>query len=72
MDIYDLFINIIVQVLHSANDTLGKWVNIPANATGPLDANITLTTSGTELVSNIATYAIGFANRLVTIFETLF
>ena len=72
MDIYDLFIDIIVQVLGSANDTLSKWVNIPANATGPLDANITLTMSGTEAVSNIATYAIGFANRLVTIFETLF
>jgi hypothetical protein len=72
MNIYDLFINIMAQVLALANGTLGEWVNVPSNATGPLDANITLTVCGTDLVGNIATFAIEFANLVVTIFGTLF
>jgi hypothetical protein len=72
MSIYDLFINILAQVLALTNATLGNWVNMPANATGPLDANITLTVYGTHLVENIATFATEFANMVVTIFGTLF
>jgi hypothetical protein len=72
MDIYDLFINIMAQVLALTNATLGNWVNVPANATGPLDPNIILTTAGGGLVENIAMLAVNLGDILSTIVHTLF
>jgi len=72
MDIYDLLINILAEVLALTNGTLSNWVNVPANATGPLDPNITLTTCGTDLVEYIGTLAIEATNFLSTVAMTLF
>ena len=72
MDIYDLLINIMAQVLALTNATLGSWVSVPANATGPLDPNITLTMAGSGLVESIATLAVSLGDILSTIVQTLF
>jgi hypothetical protein len=72
MIIYDLLINILAQVLALTNGTLGNWVNVPANATGPLDPNITLTTAGSGLVESIAKLAVSLGDILSTIVQTLF
>ena len=72
MDIYTLLTYILGKVLALTNGTLGEWVNVPANATGPLDPNITMTTSGTDLVGSIATLAVSLGDILSTIAHTLF
>lgn len=72
MIIYDLLINILAQVLALTNGTLGNWVNVSANATGPLDPNITLTTAGSGLVESIAKLAVSLGDILSTIVQTLF
>jgi hypothetical protein len=72
MNIYDLLINILAQVLALTNGTLGNWVNMPTNATGPLDPGITLTTCGTDLVENIAKLAVSLGDFLSTIVYTMF
>jgi hypothetical protein len=72
MYIYDLLINILAQILALTNGTLGNWVNMPANATGPLDPNITLTTCGADLVENIAKLAVSLGDILSTIVHTMF
>jgi hypothetical protein len=72
MVIYDLFIRMMAEVLALTNATLGSWVNMPANATGPLDPNITLTTCGADLVENIAKLAVSLGDFLSTIVHTMF
>jgi len=72
MDIYDLLISIVAEVLALTNGTLGEWVNVPANATGPLDANITLTMAGSGLVESIAALAVSLGDIFSTIVHTLF
>jgi hypothetical protein len=72
MDIYDLFINIMAQILALTNATLGSWVSVPANATGPLDPNITLTAAGGGLVESIAKLTVSLGDFLSTIVHTLF
>jgi hypothetical protein len=72
MSIYDLFVNILAQLLALTNATLGNWVNVPANATGPLDSNITLTTCGTDLVEQIGTLAVSLGDILSIIAQSLF
>jgi len=72
MDIYTLLTNILAELLALTDRTLDEWVNIPANATGPLDPNVTLTTTGISLVGYIGTLATETANLLCTIARTLF
>jgi hypothetical protein len=72
MYIYDLLINIMAQVLALTNGTLGNWVNVASNATGPLDPNITLTTCGTDVVESIAKLAVSLGDILSTIVQSLF
>jgi len=72
MDIYDLLMNILAQVLALTNGTLSNWVNVPTNAAGALDPDITLTTSGVDLVGCIAGLAVSLGDILSTIVETLF
>ena len=72
MDIYTLLTYILAELLGLADRTLDEWVNMPANATGPLDTNITLTTTGISLVGYIGTLATELANIVCTIVQTLF
>jgi len=57
MNIYEILISIAVQLLELSNAALNIWMDVPQNATGPMDANITLTTTGTTFVENIASAA---------------
>jgi len=72
MDIYTLLTYILAELLALTDRTLDEWVNIPSNATGPLDSNVTLTTTGISLVGYIGTLATELANIVCTIVQTLF
>jgi hypothetical protein len=72
MDIYTAIARITVQSLALANGMLGSIVNMPANATGPLDPGITVTNSGLQFVESVAGAAVGAANILCDMFGTLF
>lgn len=72
MDIYTLLTYILAELLGLTDRTLDEWVNIPSNATGPLDPNVTLTTTGISLVGYIGTLATELANIVCTIVQTLF
>ncbi len=71
-DIYDRIIGNIGALLAIANQTMSLWVVVPANATGPLDPNITFTASGVDLVHRIANVAIDFSIMLYEALEALF
>ena len=72
MDIYTAIARITVESLAVANGMLSSLVNMPANTTGPLDPNITLTNSGLQLVERVAGAATGAANILCDMFGALF
>jgi hypothetical protein len=72
MDIYTAITRIIVESLAVASGTLSTLVTLPANATGPLDSNITLTDPGAQFVKDIAVAAIRAGNILCDMFEALF
>jgi hypothetical protein len=72
MDIYTVFVRLVAESLALTNGTLANLVNMPENATGPLDPNITLTTSGLQFVQQVAGAAIGVGNTLCDMFEALF
>ena len=72
MDIYTAIVRIIVELLAVANGMLSSVVHMPANASGPLDPNITMTSSGLHLVESIAGTAVGAGNILCDMFGALF
>ncbi len=53
MDIYTAIARLFAESLTIGNGILGHLVSLPVNATGPLDPNITLTSSGADLVSDL-------------------
>ena len=71
MEIGGLIRTVIAQFLTLAEGILENWVNVTANASGPLDPNITLTSSGNALAESIATVAVRAADIMYTIFEAL-
>ena len=72
MDIYTAMTNIVVEVLAVSRGLLSHLVTLPANTSGPLDPNATLTGAGSSLVQDIATAALNTANILCDTFEALF
>jgi hypothetical protein len=52
--IYDAILRIMAEGLLLGNAVLSRWVNMPENASGPLDANITLSGNGADLVAYVA------------------
>ena len=72
MAIYDAIFNIAAASLTLSNGLLAQWVSIPANASGPLDPNITMTAPGAELVRHVAAAAVNASNILCNVFEVLF
>ena len=72
MNIYDLLMDILAEVLSLTEDTLDNWVNVPANAAGPLDSNITLTAVGSGLVESLAKLAVSLGDFLSNIVQALF
>ena len=72
MDIYDLLIQNLGSVLALANQTMSFWIDLPANATGPLDPGITLTSAGSQFVGLIVDTAIGVSNIIAEATAILF
>jgi hypothetical protein len=71
MSFCDLLISVMADLLASINATMTNYVNIPANATGPLDPNITLTSVGANLVSEIARLATAWSGTIARACEAL-
>jgi hypothetical protein len=71
-DIYERIIFNLGSFLAMANHTLSFWVQLPVNATGPLDPSITLTPGGGDLVHRIANVAIDFSIMLYQALDALF
>ena len=72
MDIYDLLIENLGMWLAIAHRALAVWIDVPANASGPLDPSITLTGAGQAMVNTIALTAIDLSHGLVEAVASLF
>lgn len=72
MDIYDLLIQNLGMWLAIAHQTMSYWIDMPANATGPLDPSISLTNAGFNVVREIAGAAVQLSQALVDFVNTLF
>lgn len=72
MTIYDAVVRMLAETLALGNAVLSHWVSMPANASGPLDPNITLTQTGTDLVDYMASSAIHWGHILCVILDALF
>ena len=72
MTIYDSMIRILAEVSALGSALLGHWVSVPADASGPLDPNITLTASGTSLVQYLASAAFYASDMICDVFGTLY
>jgi hypothetical protein len=72
MDIYTATTRIVAEVLALSHGLLGYLVNLPSNASGPLDPNATLTAGGSHLVQHMAAAGVNAANILCDMFEALF
>ena len=67
----DLLIALLADVLSGANTILTTYVDMPANATGPLDPNITLTFLGNDFVHELARQSIAWAGTIASTLNTL-
>jgi hypothetical protein len=72
MDIYDLILRLSAEVLALTNNTLAYFVDMPANATGPLDPAAGLTIPGVELVQHLASSGVVATQMLCQVMESLF
>ena len=72
MDTVQLLIENLGMFLALANQTMSHWMVVPANATGALDPNITLTSEGFNIASQLADLAIALSNVLGEALELLF
>ena len=72
MTIYDAIIRMMAEALALSNAVLAHWVSMPANATGPLDPNITLTETGTDLVQYLQSSAVQAGDIVCVVVDALF
>jgi hypothetical protein len=72
MDIYTAIARLFAESLAIGNGILAHLVSVPVNASGPLDPNITLTTSGADLVSDLWAAATMATSILSSMFGSLF
>ena len=72
MTIYDAIVRMMAEGLALGNAVLAHWVSMPANATGPLDPNITLTETGTDLVQYLQSAAVQAGNIACVVVSSLF
>ena len=71
MDIIQLMIENLGMLLAVLSETMGQWIVIPANATGPLDPSITLTNVGENVVWELANVALGMSDVIAEAMEVL-
>ena len=67
----DLLIALLADVLSSINTMLTAYVDMPANATGPLDPNIMLTSLGNDFVHELARQSMAWAGTIASTLNTL-
>ena len=72
MTIYDAIVRMMAEALALSNAVLAHWVSMPANATGPLDPNITLTETGTDLVQYLQSAAVQAGDIVCVVVNSLF
>ena len=72
MSIYEAVVRIIAEALALSNAVFDRWIQMPANASGPLDPNITLTDTGTNLVQYLASSAAQTCDMVCVIVDALF
>ena len=71
MTIYEAIIRIMAEALSLSNAVFARWVSMPANATGPLDPNITLTQTGTDLVQYLLSSAVHTSDMVCVVLDNL-
>ena len=72
MSIYDTIVHMMAEALALSNAVLARWVSMPANATGPLDPNITLTATGTDLVQYLQSSVVHTSDIVCVVLDALF
>jgi hypothetical protein len=72
VNIYDAIVRIMAEALALSNAVMAHWVSMPANATGPLDPNITLTATGTDLAQYLASAAVHTSDIVCVVVGALF
>jgi hypothetical protein len=64
MSLCDLLTAVMADLLAGTHAIMTAYVNVPANAAGPLDPNIALTSLGTDLVSELARLAVAWSGTI--------
>ena len=72
MTIIETFVRIFAEALVIGNGILDAWVDLPANAVGPLDPNVTVSGSGSDLVGYLASSAVIASEILADVVSALF
>jgi hypothetical protein len=65
-------VRILAEVLTIGNGILNAWVDMPANALGPLDPSATVTVSASDLVTYLASSAVIASDILSVVTNALF
>jgi len=68
----DTLVRILAEALVIGNGVLGAWVDLPANAAGPLDRNVTVSGSGSDLIGYLASSAVIASEIVCTVMNALF
>ena len=71
MDFTDAAIKLIGDFLGGINVTLSYYVDLPANATGPLDPSIKLTDLGVDFVHELARLAVAWSATVAATIDSL-
>lgn len=72
MSIYDAIVRLMAESLALGNGVLSRWVTLPANCTGPLDGNVTLTASGVDLAAYAGSMAVHLSHIVCAVLGVLF
>jgi hypothetical protein len=70
--ITDAIVRILAEAVTVGSGILDVWVSLPANAASPLDPNVTLSTSGNDLVGYLASAAIRASDIVCVMVDALF
>jgi hypothetical protein len=71
MDFTDVALKVLGDFLGSINVTLSNYVDLPTNATGPLDPNIRLTDFGVAFVHELARLAVAWSATVAATIHSL-
>ena len=72
MSVSHYLVRILAEVLVVGNGILDAWVDLPANGAGPLDPNVTVIGSGSDLVEYLASSAVITSDIVCSVMNALF